>query len=375
MDKKKLLIVTTVPQTIHYILRGQAKFLLSEYDVALVTSAGPEISEIRSRENVEVYLVNMSRNISLASDLISLFKLTRLFLKLRPDMVHSYTPKAGLLAMLAAFFARIRFRVHTFTGLIFPSRTGFRRAILVGTDKLTCFCATSVVAESRGVRDDLRMINVPCNDIQIIGWGNIAGVDEVFFAPVSRSVKIKKKLRLGIPSEAFVFCFVGRLNSEKGLSELIEAFSELSGNVYLILGGGLDDSSPLDSRVMDIINAHTNILSIGQTDDVKSIFAVSDVNVLVSYREGFPNVLLESCSMGVPSIATNVNGSREVINDDETGWLIPIKNKNAVLEAMRSSMEQKNNLNRLGVNCRKLVLDRYTREAYLESLKLFYNSL
>ena len=374
MLRKKLIIVTTVPQTIFYILKEQPKFLSSQYDVAIITSSGPEIPCIKAREGVEVHSLDMSRKISLASDLVSLYKLTKLFLKLRPDIVHSYTPKAGLLSMLAAFFARVSVRVHTFTGLIFPNRTGFRRALLIATDKLTCFCATAVVAESKGVLDDLRSENVPCSDIRIIGSGNIAGVDEVFFTPVSRTSKSTKRLHLGIPSEAFVFCYVGRLNSEKGISELIRAFQDLTGDVYLILAGGLDESSPLDPKDMSLINSHSNIMAVGQVDDVRAIFSVSDVNVLVSYREGFPNVLLEACSMGLPSIATDVNGSREVICNGETGWLIPIKNKKAVFEAMVSSMDKKNNLEELGQNCRRLVLDRYTRDDYLESLRCFYKS-
>jgi glycosyltransferase involved in cell wall biosynthesis len=374
MRKKKLIIVTTVPQTIFYILNGQPKFLSNQYDVSIITSSGPETSLIRDREGVEVHSLDMKRKPSLASDLVSLFKLTKLFLKLRPDIVHSYTPKAGLLSMLAAFFARISVRVHTFTGLIFPSRTGFSRALLIATDKLTCFCATAVVSESEGVRDDLRSVTVPCNNIRIIGSGNIAGVDETFFMPASRSLKSVKRLQLGIPSDAFVFCYVGRLNSEKGVSELVQAFQELTGNVYLILAGGLDESSPLHAKDMSLINSHPNILAVGQVNDVRAIFSASDVNVLVSYREGFPNVLLESCSMGLPSIATDVNGSREVICNGETGWLIPVKNKNAVFDAMISSMDKKENLDKLGENCRKLVIDRYRRSDYLESLKCFYKS-
>jgi glycosyltransferase involved in cell wall biosynthesis len=231
MKKKKLLIVTTVPQTLFYILAGQPKFLSEYYDVSIITSSGPEVSLIRDRENVPVHEINMRRKISLLSDLLCLYQLYRLFLKLRPDIVHSYTPKAGLLTMLAAFFAKVGVRVHTFTGLIFPSRSGFSRALLIATDKLTCLCATAVVAESAGVRDDLRAVSVPCTDIRIIGSGNIAGVDEDFFMPASPTEKCEAKLKLGIPSEAFVFCYVGRLNSEKGISELIQAFQELKGNV------------------------------------------------------------------------------------------------------------------------------------------------
>lgn len=374
MGKKKLIIITTVPETIFYILREQPKFLSSQYHVVIITSPGPETSDIRAREGVEIYSVDMCRRISPGSDLVSVYKLIKLFLKLRPDIVHSYTPKAGLLSMLAAFFVKVNVRIHTFTGLIFPSRTGFSRLLLSTTDKLTCLCATTVVAESEGVRDDLRSIKVPCSDIRIIGSGNIAGVNENFFVPASQSLKSETRLKLGIPLEAFVFCYVGRLNSEKGISELIHAFQELTGNVYLILAGGLDESSPLNSKDMNLITAHPNIMTVGRVNDVRAIFSASDVNVLVSYREGFPNVLLESCSMGIPSIASDVNGSREVIFNGETGWLIPVKDQGAVLEAMISSMDEKENLDKLGENCRNLVLDRYTRADYLEALKCFYKS-
>lgn len=373
-SRKSLIIVATVPQTLFYILKGQAKVLNGQYDVSIVTSSGDEVPGIIAREGVPVYSIEMSRRISLGRDLVSLFKLTKLFLKLRPDIVHSYTPKAGLLTMLAGFLARVGVRIHTFTGLIFPSRSGFGRALLIATDKLTCLCATTVVAESKGVRDDLREVSVPCTDIRIIASGNIAGVDEGFFMPASPTEKCEAKLKLGIPSDAFVFCYVGRLNSEKGISELIQAFQELKGNVYLIVAGGLDESSPLHAKDMGLIDLHPNILAVGQVNDVRSIFSASDVNVLVSYREGFPNVLLESCSMGLPSIATDVNGSREIICNGETGWLIPVKNKNAVFDAMISSMSEKENLDKLGENCRKLVIDRYRRSDYLDALKRFYKS-
>ena len=374
MYKKKLIIVTTVPQTIFYILNEQPKFLSGQYDVAIITSSGPETSWIRDREGVEIHSLDMNRKVSLGKDLLALFKLTKLFFKLRPDIVHSYTPKAGLLTMLAAFFARVDVRVHTFTGLIFPSRSGFGRALLIATDKLTCLCATVVVAESKGVRDDLRAVSVPCTDIRIIGSGNIAGVDEDFFMPASPTEKCEAKLKLGIHPEAFVFCYVGRLNSEKGISELIQAFQELDRNVCLILAGGLDESSPLNAKDISLINSHPNIFAVGLVHDVRSIYLASDVNVLVSYREGFPNVLLEACSMGLPSIATDVNGSREVIRNGETGWLIPVKNKNAVLDAMISSIDDKDNLVKLGENCRKIVIDKYRRSDYLASLMFFYKS-
>ena len=375
MIKKKLIIVTTVPQTVYYILKDQPRFLSNLYDVKIVTSSGPEVSKIKEREEVDIYEIDMKRKISLFSDLISLFKLIKLFIRIRPEIVHSFTPKAGLLAMLAAFFARVRFRIHTFTGLIFPSRKGFSRKLLIFTDKLTALCATNVIAESIGVRNELKSANKSLKDIHIIRYGNIAGVDEKFFSPTSQNEKNSSRQKFNIPKEAFVFCYIGRLNYEKGIAELIEAFYELTGNIYLVIVGAIDSSSPLDKKIIDLIDSHPNILSLGLREDVKTIYSLADVNVMASHREGFSNVILEASSMGVPSISSDVNGSREVIIEKKTGWLVPIKDKKLLKKALISSMDENIDLNLLGINCRKLVIKRFRRADYLNSLKSFYNRL
>lgn len=375
MNKKKLILVTTVPQTIYYILKDQPKYLSNLYDVRIVTSPGPEVSKIKKREEVDIYEIDMKRKISLFSDLISLYKLTKLFIGIRPEIVHSFTPKAGLLAMLAAFFSRVRLRIHTFTGLIFPSRKGFSRKLLIFTDKLTALCATNVIAESIGVRDELKSVNGFFKDIHIIRYGNIAGVDKEFFFPASENEKNSSRKKFEIPIEAFVFCYIGRLNYEKGIAELVETFYELSGNVYLIIVGDMDSSSPLDKKTIDLIDSHPKILNLGSREDVKTIYSLADVNVMPSHREGFSNVILEACSMGIPSISTNVNGSREVILEKETGWLVPIKDKKILKKALIDSMDENTNLKILGINCRKLVENRFSRDDYLNSLKSFYNKL
>ena len=375
MIKKKLIIVTTVPQTVYYILKDQPRFLSNLYDVKIVTSSGPEVSKIKEREEVDIYEIDMKRKISLFSDLISLFKLIKLFIRIRPEIVHSFTPKAGLLAMLAAFFARVRFRIHTFTGLIFPSRKGFSRKLLIFTDKLTALCATNVIAESIGVRNELKSANKSLKDIHIIRYGNIAGVDEKFFSPTSQNEKNSSRQKFNIPKEAFVFCYIGRLNYEKGIAELIEAFYELTGNIYLVIVGAIDSSSLLDKKIIDLIDSHPNILSLGLREDVKTIYSLADVNVMASHREGFSNVILEASSMGVPSISSDVNGSREVIIEKKTGWLVPIKDKKLLKKALISSMDENIDLNLLGINCRKLVIKRFRRADYLNSLKSFYNRL
>ncbi len=374
MDKKKIIIVTTVPQTIYYILENQPSFLKQHYEVELVTSPGIEVSLIQKREKVKIHTIEMQRKISPLKDFFALIRLVFLFLKIRPDCVHSYTPKAGLLSMASAYLIGVKIRIHTFTGLVFPSRKGIIKKLLIFTDKLTAFFATMIVAESEGVKEDLKSKKITPHNIDIIGSGNIAGVDEQFYSPSSKELKLSSRLRLGLPDDVFVFCYVGRLNPEKGIPELIRAFSSLDSNAYLLIAGIPDPSYPLDSKTLDLIECNSKILNLKSLHNAKIIFSASDVNILPSHREGFSNVLLEACSMGIPSIATDVNGSREIIRNNETGWLIPIKNELALKEALEMSLKSYN-LSELGENCRNEILKKFKRKDYLQKLLNFYKKL
>lgn len=373
--KQKLVIVTTVPITIKSILKNQPKFLDRSFDVCIITSSGKEIDDIERNEGVKTYTVEMQRAISPLKDLISVFKLFILFLKIRPDIVHSYTPKAGLLSMLASSFAFVRIRIHTFTGLIFPSRRGFTKLILIYMDRLTIFLSSCVIAESEGVKDELESIKAPLTKIKKIGYGNISGVDEQLFSPVSIDKKILLKTSFGIPQEAFTFCYVGRINYEKGISEMIDAFIRLKENPYLIIAGNFDGEYPISKKHQKLIILHPRIIHLGFVDDVKKVYGASDISVLVSYREGFPNTILESCSMGVPCIASNVNGSREIIKTNKTGWLIPIMDKENTFIAMNTSMQSLEKLKIIGMNCRELIMEKFTKRKYLKELISFYQNL
>lgn len=373
--KQKLVIVTTVPITIKSILKNQPKFLNSFFDVSIITSSGKEIDDIKKNEGVKVYSLDMKRGITPLRDLISVYKLFILFLKIRPDIVHSYTPKAGLLSMLASSFALVKVRIHTFTGLIFPSRKGATKLILVLMDRLTIFLSSLVIAESNGVKDELKSIKAPLSKIKKIGNGNIAGVDEQLFSPISIDEKKRLKDSYGIPHEAFTFCYVGRVNYEKGISEMIDAFIRLKGNPYLIIAGNFDGEYPISKNIQKLIRLHPRIIHFGFVDEVKKIYGASDVSVLVSYREGFPNTILESFSMGVPCIATNVNGSREIIKSNKTGWLIPIMDKESTFMAMNTSMQSIEKLENIGRHCRELIIEKFTKKNYLKELLSFYQNL
>jgi glycosyltransferase involved in cell wall biosynthesis len=375
MNRPKLFIITTSPVMFYYILRGQPKFLNNYFDVHLVTAPGPLVADIKAIEGVEVHTIGFERNISLLSDFCALFRLSRLLLREYPDIVHSYSPKAGLLGMLASKIARVNKRIHTFTGLIFPSRTGLFRILLMLMDRITCLCATAVIPESLGVSQDLvnnRICKKPHN---LIGFGNIAGVDTDFYRPFSEIEKNNSRRSYNISQSSWVFCFVGRIHQEKGVSELIRAFSRLEGDYYLIIVGSKDETSPVSEEISMAMASNPRIICTGWIDDVRLPLGCADVNILPSYREGFPNVLLQASAMGIPSIATDVNGARDIIQDGKTGWLIPIKNEVKLFTAMKQASRSRSECKRRGHEGVSMIQKRFDQVIYRNKLVNFYKQL
>jgi len=284
--------------------------------------------------------------------------------RLAPDIVHSYTPKAGLVAMFGSFFARIPVRVHTFTGLIFPTATGFKRWLLVQMDRLVCATATRIVPEGEGVKRDLLMFNITKKPMKVIGYGNIAGVDINYFTPEHENT---------LQIEGFVFCFVGRLNRDKGINELVTAFTQLPDKAQLLLVGQIDKTAPVDSDVMSAIQQHPRIHAVGFMDDIRPALINASTLVLPSYREGFPNVVLQAGAMALPVIASDINGCNEVIDPGFNGWLIPARDSNALAQAMAEAMALKAEaIDEVGKNARQLICERFERTQYLEHLQSFY---
>lgn len=375
MNKKKLFIITTVPETLDAILKKQPHFLSQTYDVALVTSPSKLIENVKVNESVNVYCVPMHRGINVFYDVFSLLNMIKLFLKHKPDIVHSYTPKAGLISMLAGFICRVPVRIHTFTGLIFPTSKGIKKKILIWIDRLICACASSIVPEGNGVKKDLIDYGITRKPLVVIGNGNIAGVDTT---QLNKQMVVKQGLhlplvkQLNLPANAFVFCFVGRFTQDKGFTELLTAFSELPDYAYLLLVGEMDERLPLPNDLTKTINTHARIHNIGWQSDVRPALAISNVLVLPSYREGFPNTPLQAGAMELPCIVSNINGCNEVIKTGFNGWIVPPKDSNALAEAMFISM-QVDNLPQLGLQARCNIVDKFERQVHWKNMLSFYN--
>lgn len=380
MKSQRLLLVTTVPETFNSILRDQPRFLSANFEVALVTSPDAEIGKLLQREGLPVFTVSMSRGINVLRDIVSVFKMILLLGRIKPMLVHSYTPKAGLVAMFAGWFCRIPIRIHTFTGLIFPSANGLRQKMLIWVDRLICACATHVVPEGVGVKRDLNAYNITHKPLDVIGHGNIAGVDTRHFSPDAFGVSVaaqalRKKLGI-VADDAFVLCFVGRLNRDKGLKELMGAFVGMPDNTHLLLVGSLDATAPVDDETLVQIQTHPHVHVLGFVDDIRPVLLASEVMVLPSYREGFPNVVLQAGAMGLSVIATDINGCNEVIEPGYNGWLVPIRDTMALLQAMQHAMRLPKSVRQsMGERARRRIHERFERQDHWNRLVEYYKNL
>lgn len=336
-----------------------------------VSSPGKLLVEFGRNEGVRTIAVPMERRISIFKDLRSLWLMWRVFRKEKPDMVHSMTPKAGMISMIAAWLARVPIRIHTFTGLVFPISTGLKRRILMMTDWLTCACATHVVPEGEGVKADLINNRITKKNLRVLGYGNIKGVDLDYFSPSTETNNLK--------DGEFTFIFVGRLVGDKGINELIAAFKRLNEDyptTRLVLVGAEENTiDPIKAQTKQEIDDNPAIEAVGSQNDVRPFYASADALVFPSYREGFPNVVIEAGAMGLPSIVTDINGSREIIIEGKNGIIVPSKNVDALFHAMKHFVDNPDEVKRMAANARPLIASRYEQSYVRKCLINFYKEV
>ncbi len=379
--KKKLIRVAAIPASLFNLLKGQLRFINDYYEVVGVASKGEKLRKVSEEQGIRTIPINIERNISPLKDVVSLFKLYRLFRKEKPFMVHSLTPKAGLLSMTAAFFARVPRRVHTFTGLLFPTRKGFMKQVLLFFDKLICLFATHVYPEGNGVKSDLINYRVTKKPLKVIANGNINGVDIRHFDPDLYDSDINRTTRrqYELNDSDFVFVNIGRIVNDKGINELVSAFSDLAKShqdvKLLLVGAHENESDTLPKETWDTINTHKQIIYAGPQPDVRPFLAASDALVFPSYREGFPNVVLEAGSMGLPAIVSDINGCNEIIEHGKNGLIIPSMDERALFQAMKVFVTDKTFLSKLAAEARPMISSRFERSFVWEAVLAEYKQL
>ena len=348
------------------------------FDVIGISSHGHQLKNYSSDEGVKIKELNMTRKISPIKDLVSLIQMIVFFAKEKPQIVHTHTPKAGVIGMLAAWICRVPIRLHTVAGLPLMQSRGIKRKLLIFVEKITYLCGTRIYPNSFGLMAYIKSLNLAKEPkLKVIGYGSSNGIDTDFFDPFKNYAEdCRKKYNL---HNKFIYSYIGRIVGDKGINELVFAFDKLSkkySNITLFLVGPFeDDLDPISAESIKILKNNENILSIGFIEDVRPYLKCSDVFVLPSYREGFPNVLLQACSMNIPCITTNINGCNEIITHNHNGLLIEPKQRMSLHDAMEKYLQDEDLADKLSISSRKEIIEKYERQNFHKLLLKEYKEL
>jgi glycosyltransferase involved in cell wall biosynthesis len=341
MPRPRLVYVVTHGATARLLLRGQLAWMRAQgFEVVVIASPGPDLELVREREGVETIAVDMARSVALGSDLAALVRLTMIMRRLRPAIVNASTTKAGLLGMLAARAASVPARIYLLRGLRLETTSGATRAVLELTERLAAACAHRVVAVSPSLaRRFVEGGYAPEGKVRVLGHGTSNGVDVERFAssPALRARAAALRVELGIPMDAPVIGFVGRMVADKGIYELLDAFTELT-RVHpaarlLLVGDDLaGDVAPRE--LVDRIRADRRMVIVGHVPEPTAYYLTMNVLAFPSFREGFPNVPLEAAAAGIPVVGFRATGVVDAVEDGCTGLLVPQRDVRSFTQAL-----------------------------------------
>ncbi|MGB3775421.1 MAG: glycosyltransferase family 4 protein [Leeuwenhoekiella sp.] len=380
--KKKLIRITTVSGSLWILLRGQLRFMNQFYHVIGIAGAKENMQKVRENEGIDTIDLEMTREITPVKDMTSLFKLYKVLKKENPFIVHTHTPKAGIVGMMAAKMAGVKHRLHTVAGLPLVEATGTKRKILNQVERLTYACATKVYPNSKGLEQIILEHNFTRPEkLKVLANGSSNGIDVSIFDPEHITKEKKQQLRseLQLKPEDLVLVFVGRIVKDKGINELMEAFKKLSAehtNLKLLMVGPYEeDLDPISPEAEKQIANNKAIISLGWQDDVRPFFAVSDVLIFPSYREGFPNVVLQAGAMGIASIVSDINGCNEIIEQNVNGMIIPVKSAIGIEKAIKSLLENPEKTRQMKMVAREHIVSHYDQKMVWEAILQEYKDL
>lgn len=377
MEKKKFYITTTIGLSFIFF-KGQPRLWKNKYDVCAISAEKERLVPFAEEEGIRYKYLPLEREISTWADIKCLMKYIWIFINDKPYIVHGNTPKASLLSMVAAWVTRRPVRIYMCHGLRYQGTQGRLRQLLMTMEKISCSCASHVISVSKGVAD-IMIADGLCKKekMQVVGFGSAGGVDMDRYNPDAVESTIRKDF--GIPKDAFVFSFVGRVVKDKGINELVSSFnriSEKNNNVHLLLVGPFEtNNSPIDNNTINIIESHPKIHAVGMQQDVRPYLKASDAFVLPSYREGFGMVLIEAGSMGLPCITTNITGCNEIIVPGENGSIVEPQDENALYAEMKRWLDNPAMVRCMAKKARNMVLERYECHKVWKQYFDYYQSL
>ncbi len=380
IKKPKILRVTTVAGTMNVILKGQLKYLNQYFEVIAATAPFYNyFDEIQEREGIKLYNVGLTRKITPFKDIIALFKLILIIILEKPDIIHTQTPKANLLGVLAAYFCRTKVRMLSIVGMPSYNEKGLKGKLLKFSDILSFKMATNIYPNSKGLFDYYKKWYFVKDKIGFIGNGSSNGIDFDYYNPNIIPTEDITKIRLetGLNTHHFVFTYMGRVVNDKGVKELIDAFlsfcdfDEYSNTRLLIIGPIRASDDPIPKVYSDILTGHPKICYVGLQRDVRPYLCLSNVFVFPSHREGLPGALMQAGAMGLPLIASDIIGNREIIEQTD-GLLFPAKDIQELTKSMKEVYSNRQKRYLMKQHIRDKMLKVYNQKYYWNALKNEY---
>lgn len=378
----KLIHITTVPEALPFF-SGQVGYMKDRnLEVEAIASPGEDLDRFGALEKIRVHGVPMTRRITPLRDLVAVARLWRRLRLSRPQIVHSHTPKGGLLGMISAWLARVPVRIYHLHGLTLMTATGLKRQLLRSTEKLACALSNQVICVSHSVREVVVAERLcPAGKIRVLLGGSINGVDaRERFNPARAGAPVRAEIRsrYGIPLDASVVGYVGRFVRSKGMVELVAAWSRLRDelpNLHLLLVGEFEPLDPVPPEVRAVLRTDSRIHLTGWMRDVAPFYPAMDVVVLPSYREGLPGVPLEAAAMELPVVATRIPGCVDAVDDGVTATLVPVRDAEALADALRIYLRDPELRRKHGRAGRQRALAKFNQEAIWEALYQEYQRL
>ena len=379
----KLIRITTVPMALRYLLPGQMHFMANNsFDVLMISADGKELAEVIAKEQCRHIIVPMTRKITPLQDLKCLLRLIKIFRKEKPDIVHTHTPKAGLLGMLAAKFCGVKVRIHTVAGLPLMVEKGFKHQLLKFIEKLTYASANHIWPNSNSLMQFI-IKNKLCKTakLSIIAKGSTNGIQLNRFNKENLQPEIIDEIKTQINYSAnniYLLC-IGRLVVDKGIAELVHVFTRLqkaNDNLVLILVGEYETTlDPLPSETLHEIEINPSIIHINWTTQVEYYMKLADLFVFPSHREGFPNVLLQAGAMGLPVICSHITGNIDIVTNNETGLIFDSGNEQQMLKLLQYVLLHPQHMQNMAKKLQQEIKENYPRENIWQNMLEAYKSL
>lgn len=376
-EKARICYVVSSEMTVAAFLKGHIAVAEESYDVSVAVNTTDPDCLRKLGLSATLLTVPIERKISPLRDLRALWILYRHFRQRRFDLVHSVSPKAGLIGMLAAWLAGIPVRVHTFTGQVWVTHTGWRRGLLKSADRLIGSLTTWALVDSPSQRDFLVAEGVlPLAETHVIGNGSICGIDAQRFHPSSK-FRNEVRTEFDIPESAILLLSLGRLNRDKGIADLAKAFATLAPrfpDLFLLLVGP-DEDGQLRSVMEVCVPAANRVRHVGFTKQPERFMAAADIFCLPSYREGFGMVVIEAASAGVPAAASRIYGVTDAVADGVTGLLHPAGDPSAIAAVLERLILNPEERHRMGIAARQRAQESFSDIELRKGLMAFYGTI